>query len=95
MTVVKRIGKFSALKVGFVVYALFGLLAGLVCSGFAFAGMPFGLEARIGFKGILSLLPLILCPLFYGIIGAIVTFIVALIYNLASHWAGGLEVDIG
>ena len=95
MTFVKRVGEFSALKVGFVVYALFGLLAGLVCSGLAFAGMPFGLEARMGFNGILRLLPLILCPLFYGIIGAIVTFIGALIYNLASRWTGGLEVDIG
>ena len=95
MTVVKCIGKFSVLKVGFVVYALFGLLAGLVCSGFAFAGMPFGLEAHMGFKGILGLLPLFLCPLFYGIIGAIVTFVGALIYNLASRWTGGLEVDIG
>jgi hypothetical protein len=47
MAVVKSIGKFSALKVGFVLYALPGLLAGLVCSGFALAGMPFGLEARL------------------------------------------------
>lgn len=95
MTFVKRVGKFSALKAGFVVSALFGLLVGLVCTAFAFAGVPFGFEARMGFKGLLGLLLLILCPLFYGIIGAIVTFIGALIYNLASRWTGGLEVDIG
>jgi hypothetical protein len=94
MAVVKSIGKFSALKVGFLVFAVLGLVAGLLSSGFAFAGMPLGLEARMGFKGIFVLLPLILCPLFYGIIGAIVTFVGALIYNLASRWTGGLEVDI-
>ena len=32
MAVVKHIGAISALKVGFVVYALLGFLAGLVCS---------------------------------------------------------------
>ena len=94
MAVLKRVGQFSALKVGFVVCAALGLIAGLMCSGFAFAGFPFGLEARMGFKGIFALIPLIVCPLFYGVIGAIITFLGALIYNLASRWTGGLEVDI-
>jgi hypothetical protein len=39
-------------------------------------------------------LPLILCPLFYGIIGSIVTVLGVLFYNLASGFVGGLEVDI-
>jgi hypothetical protein len=94
MAVVKRIAPVSALKVGFVVYALLGLIAGLFCSVIAFAGIPFAPHAHMPFAGALSFLPLILCPVLYGIIGSIITVISAVIYNLASGWVGGLEVDI-
>jgi hypothetical protein len=94
MAVVRQIGLFSALKIGFIGYAVLGLLAGVVCSGIAFAGIPFGLHAHTPLSGAFWLLPLILCPLLYGIIGGIATVVGALIYNLASRWVGGLEVDI-
>ncbi|MGB7849124.1 MAG: hypothetical protein WBL63_26160 [Candidatus Acidiferrum sp.] len=94
MAVIKHIGLFSALKIGFLGYAALGLLAGMVCSAAAFAGIPFGLHARMHLTGAYNLLPLILAPLFYGTIGGIVTVLGATIYNLASQWVGGLEVDI-
>lgn len=94
MVVVKRIAPLSALKVGFAVHALLGLLAGLVCTSIALAGIPFGPHAHMPFHGAFAVLPLILCPLFYGIIGSIVTVLGALFYNLASGFVGGLEVDI-
>ena len=94
MTVLRHIGALSALKVGFVVYAILGLAAGIACSAIAFAGIPFGPHERMHLSGIFGLLPVILCPLFYGILGAIATVIGALLYNLTSHWFGGLEVDI-
>jgi hypothetical protein len=94
MAVVKHIGLFSALKIGLIGYAALGLLAGIVCSATAFAGIPFGLHARMHMTGAYNLLPLILAPLFYGVVGGIVTVVGAVLYNLASRWAGGLEVDI-
>lgn len=94
MSVVKRIGPFSALKVGFVLWALWGLFVGLVCTMIATAGIPFGPHAQLPLKGVFGFLPLILCPLFYGIIGSIVTALGALLYNFASGWVGGLEVDV-
>ena len=94
MVVVKRIAPLSALKVGFVVHALLGLLAGLVCTSIALAGIPFGPHVHMPFHGVFAGLPLILCPLFYGTIGSIVTVLGALFYNLASGFVGGLEVDI-
>jgi hypothetical protein len=94
MVVVKRIAPLSALKVGFALYALLGLLAGLVCTSIALAGIPFGPHAHMPFHGAFAVLPLFLCPLFYGIIGSIVTVLGALFYNLASGFVGGLEVDI-
>ena len=94
MAVVKHIGLVSALKIGFAVYALLGLLAGLACSTVALAGIPFGHYARIPTNGLFALLPLVLCPLLYGVMGAIVTLLGALFYDLASRFVGGLEVDI-
>jgi len=94
MSIVRHIGAFSALKVGFVVCAILGLLAGVACSTIAFAGIPFGPHDRMHLTGILGLLPVVLCPLFYGILGGIVTVVGALLYNLTSAWIGGLEVDI-
>jgi hypothetical protein len=94
MAVLKRIGLLSALKVGFVVYAGLGLIAGIFCSGIALTGIPFALHAHMHLTGVLSLLPLVMCPLLWGIIGALFTVVGVLIFNLASRWVGGLEVDI-
>ena len=94
MAVVKRIAPSSALKIGFVVHALLGLLAGVVCTSIALAGIPFAPHAHLPFHGALAALPLILCPLFYGITGSIVAVLGALFYNMASGFVGGLEVDI-
>jgi hypothetical protein len=41
-----------------------------------------------------GLFAVVLCPLIYGIIGGIGAIISALIFNLASGWVGGLEVEI-
>ncbi len=41
-----------------------------------------------------GLFAVILCPILYGIFGGIVAAISALIYNLASGWVGGLEVEL-
>jgi hypothetical protein len=94
MAVVMRIDPVSALKVGFAVNAFLGLIAGALCTAIAFAGIPFAPHKYMPFAGALGILPLILCPLLYGIFGGVVTMIGALIYNLASGWVGGLEVEI-
>jgi len=94
MAIVKRIALFSALKIGFVVHALLGLLFGLICTSIALAGIPFGPHAHMPSHDAFAALPLVLCPLFYGIIGSIATVLGALFYNLASGFVGGLEIDI-
>ncbi len=92
MAVVQRIGLASAFKVGLVVYALLGLIAGVFCSAVAFAGIHLPGHSHLGAWG--GLLPLILCPLLYGIAGGIALLISAFLYNLASGWVGGLQVEI-
>lgn len=94
MAVVKRIGPGSAFKIGLVAYGILGLIAGVFCSLIALAGISFAPHARLPFAGAMGLFAVILCPIVYGIIGGIAAVIGALIYNLASSWVGGLQVEI-
>jgi hypothetical protein len=94
MAVVKRIGPGSAFKIGLVAYGILGLIAGVFCSLIALAGISFAPHTRLPFAGAMGLFAVILCPIVYGIIGGIAAVIGALIYNLASSWVGGLQVEI-
>jgi len=94
MSYLKRIGPVSALKVGAVVYGLAGLIAGIFCSLIAFAA-PAAHQAHVPWVSpTVSLFAVVLCPIMYGIIGGVVTLISAFLFNLASGWVGGLEVEI-
>jgi hypothetical protein len=89
MAVVKRIGPGSAFKVGFVVYAVLGLVVGVLCALAALAGAPFALYGHMPFAGaFVGVFAVSLCPILYGTLGGIITVISALIYNLASGWVG-------
>ena len=94
MTVVQRIGLTSAFKVGLVVYGCLGLVAGVFCSAIAFAGIQLAGHPHMPFAPWGGLLALILCPLIYGVIGGLAAMISAFLYNLASGWVGGLQVEI-
>src|SRR5690349_19473425 len=94
MTVLKRIAPASAFKVGFVTYGMLGLALGALCTAIAIAGVQFAPHAYMPFAGRVGMFAVILCPIVYGMIGGVAAAIGAVIYNLASGWVGGLEVDI-
>jgi len=93
MAVLKSIGPTSAFKIGLVSYAFLGLIAGVFCSLIALTGASF-CPMHMHFPRALAVLPVILCPLVWGIMGGVSAVIGALIYNLASRWVGGVEVEI-
>jgi len=95
MAILKRIAPASAFKVGLVTYGILGLVLGALCAAIAFAGVQFAPHAHLPFAGrVFGIFAVILCPIIYGFIGGIAALIGAVIYNLASDWVGGLEVDI-
>ena len=67
MATIQRIGPASAFKVGFVVYACLGFLAGILCSAIAFAGVPFAPHEHL--PRVVTLFAVVLCPIVYGLIG--------------------------
>ena len=95
MAILKRVAPGSAFKVGLVIYGFLGLILGAFCSVVAVAGWQFLPHARLPFGPRIGMFAVILCPIIYGIIGGLGAAIGAAIYNLASGWVGGLEVDIG
>lgn len=95
MTIVKRIRPISAFKVGAAVYGFLGLILGVICTVVALTGAPFAREAHMPFMRTIGIFAVVLCPIVYGIIGGIGAAISALLYNLASRWVGGLEVETG
>jgi hypothetical protein len=94
MATVRGVGLGSAFKVGLVVYGLLGVMAGALCSAIAFAGIRIAGHPQMPFAPWGGLLALIVCPLLYGMIGGIALLFSAFLYNLASGWVGGLEVDL-
>ena len=92
MAIVRHIGSASAFKVGFVVYAFLGFIAGVLCSAIALAGVSFAPHASL--PRLVGLFAVILCPILYGIIGGIGLLISALLYNVAAGWVGGLDLEI-
>lgn len=95
MAVLKRVSPASAFKVGLVAYGIVGLILGVFCSLIAVTGARFAAHAHMPIVSRVGVFAVILCPIFYGIIGGIGAVIAAGIYNLTADWVGGLEVDIG
>ena len=94
MAVLSRISPASAFKIGLVAYALVGLVAGVLCSLFALSGAPFAPHAHVPLMRAVGLGAVVICPLVYGIIGGIAAILSAIVYNLAAHWVGGVEVEL-
>jgi hypothetical protein len=92
--VIRRIEPMSAAKVGGMLYALLGLLIGVIFTLISFTGM--GMMAGSG-MGSYSMMfgagAIIILPILYGILGFIFCGISAAFYNLAAKLAGGLEVQ--
>ena len=95
MTVLKRVSPASAFKVGFVCYAVVGFVLGAFCTLIAMGAFSFAHGAHSMFLGrFVGMFAIIFCPILYGLLGGVGALIGAAIYNLASGWVGGLEVEI-
>jgi len=94
---VKRIGPFSAFKVGGALYGLMGLIFGAFMSlfsivGAGIAGVTGDGEAVIG--ALFGIGAIVFLPIFYGVLGGVMAAISAFFYNLVASWFGGIEVDL-
>jgi hypothetical protein len=92
--IVRRVGPLSVAKVAGVLYALMGLILGACISLFSVVGSAFmPKDAGMG-SMIFGAAAVVALPVFYGILGFIMTLIMAALYNLVAGWVGGVELDV-
>lgn len=88
----KRIGVLSVGVILGIMYAIFGLIAGLFISFFAIVAASVFPDA--GFVGIFfGVGAVIALPIFYGILGFISGIIMAAMYNFVAKLTGGVEME--
>ena len=88
-TVLRRVDPASLAKVFGVLYAIFGLIAGVLIGLFGgLLASATGGDAGFGFFSI------IVFPILYGIGGFIGGFLTAIIYNFIADRVGGVELEL-
>jgi hypothetical protein len=99
--VIKRINPLSAAKVAAVLYGLMGLLIGGLFSLMAmFGGFAAGMSGDEGaaaapFLGMFfGVGAIIIVPILYGAVGAIMVAIGTALYNVVAGMVGGIEIDV-
>jgi len=96
---VRGVNALSIGKVAGIVYACIGLLAGTVVALISLLGGFAGLMARdSGGAPMISMFlgvgAVVVFPILYGILAAIVGTIMGAAYNLAARTVGGIEIDV-
>ena len=99
--IVKRIDPLSCSKLFGVLYALLGLLAGIVASFTALLGVS---VQEVAIEGAPAVGPvatavfgigaIVIFPIFNGIAGFVGSLIGAFLYNLAASFVGGIEIEL-
>lgn len=94
----KSVDIMSCVRVGGILYALIGLLAGGLFSLFSVLGAVFGSAASGGDGAFLGLLfgmgAVIILPILYGIIGAVFFAIASALYNVIASKVGGIQLEL-
>lgn len=92
---IKRVGILSVGKVFGLLYGLMGLIFGVIFSCVSLLGAATAIS-EIGREGAFGLVfglgSILFLPLMYGVLGVIVGLIMAALYNLIAHFAGGIEI---
>jgi Transmembrane domain of unknown function (DUF3566) len=95
----KKVDPFSLAKVLGILYALLGVIIGLlfaawgsVMSDLYMDGSDEATKTILSFFGIGSI---IFFPILYGIIGLVAGVITAALYNLVARWVGGVMIEVG
>ena len=92
MSKVKRLGVLSVANIFGILYAIFGIFAGLFIAIFSILVPAF--EGGDIFPYGLGFLSIIVFPIFYGALGWIGGIISAALYNLVARWIGSIQVEI-
>ncbi len=91
MKEIKRVDIMSYAKIYGVIFAIFGLIAGLFIG--ALGSMFSSISGSSGFGGF-GFLSIIIFPILYGGLGFVFGLIGGAIYNLIAGWVGGIKIEL-
>ena len=94
--IVRRVGPLSLAKIMGVLYVLVGLCFGAIVSLISIVGGALVPNDEPG--GMVGMLfgaaAIIVFPIFYGVLGFVMTLIGAALYNVVASMVGGVELDV-
>ena len=89
---IKKINVLSIGKVACILYALFGLLVGACVTLASLMGVQV-IKTEDGTTSPLGVGAVILFPILYAIGGFLSGILTSVFFNLASKWAGAIEIE--
>ena len=92
MAIIKRMGVWSVAKIEALIFAILGLIEGVMVALFAPAAQV-AMQAPVPWEFTLGLWAIIVLPLVYLVIGFVVGLIAAAVYNLLAKFVGGIEIE--
>jgi hypothetical protein len=94
---IKRFEPLSVMKISAICHAVLGLIEGAFFSVFFYTlvpGMPNMERLPHGFALFFSGFAIVLFPILFAVMGAIVGGLGAAIYNVSARFVGGIEVEV-
>ena len=95
--VIRHIGVGSLAKMLAALYALWGLIFGVIVALFSLVGAGIGAandDPTAGWlSGLFGVGAIVFLPIFYGVLGAIGGAITAVMYNVVAGMVGGLSIE--
>ena len=90
---IKKIDVMSVGKLSGFIYAVVGLLSGLLISLFSFSlGSMLSQSSSNNFLSSFGIASIVVFPILYGLMGFVGGVIGAVIYNLAARFVGGIKI---
>ena len=90
---IKKINVLSVAKVACLLYALFGVTFGACVTLASLMGRPIFVAEDGTTNPLTGVGAIIFFPILYALGGFLSGLLTALFFNLASKWAGGLEIE--
>jgi hypothetical protein len=90
--VINRVGPLSSAKVVGLLYAILGLAMGAIVSLISASG-AFA-QASGAASPLFGIAAVVFIPIVYGVMGFVMTLILAALYNGLAKLVGGVEIDI-
>jgi hypothetical protein len=95
--VINRVGALSVAKVAGMLYAILGLIFGAIISLIALGGFmtaPADEPGAAAIGAIFGAGAVIVLPVLYGVLGFVMTLLMAALYNMTAGIVGGVQIDV-